>query len=98
MKKDVITILTIIALLICVGKASAQAHLPDTVTIKLSQRDLFAISQRVDSLQNMLAATSVLPANQVNTFNQRLNLALSVMYNQIRAQMVADKAKVIKKP
>lgn len=80
-----------IALIVSAFATSAQQHTPDTVTVKLSQRDLFAITQRIDSLQNAMIATSVLPANQVTSFNQRLNIALSVMYNQIRAQIVADR-------
>jgi hypothetical protein len=89
MKKSTLIICLLSATVFC----KAQKHLPDSVTIKLSQRDLFAISQRVDSLQSIFAATSILPANQVTSFNQRLNIALSVIYNQVRAQMVADKAK-----
>jgi hypothetical protein len=99
MKKDLITIFAVIAiLLICVFSAKSQQHLPDTVTVKLSQRDLFAITQRIDSLQSAMVSTSVLPANQVTSFNQRLNIALSVMYEQIRRQMVADKVKNVEVP
>lgn len=87
-------VITFISLFIGCNAASAQTHMPDTVTIRLSQRDLFAISQRIDSLQNAMIETSVLPANQVTSFNQRLNLALSVMYIQLQRQMVADKPKV----
>lgn len=91
-------IIIVISLIVSEFTATSQTKLPDTVTIRLSQRDLFAISQRVDSLQSLLTATSVLPANQVTSFNQRLNIALSVMYNQIRAQMVADKVKKVDVP
>lgn len=97
MKKTIL----IAALIVSAIVSSAQTHLPDTVTVRLSQRDLFAITQRIDSLQNAMVQTSVLPANQVTAFNQRLNIALQVMYEQIRRQMVADKVKsagVPKKP
>lgn len=97
MKQNLIIAIAVVASLF-VTAASAQTHLPDTVTVKLSQRDLFAITQRVDSLQNLLSATSTYPANQITSFNQRLNIALSVMYDQIRRQMVADKAKGVVVP
>lgn len=101
MKQNAIIALIALALLFLTTAVSAQ-HLPDTVTVRLSQRDLFAITQRIDSLQGAMVQTSVLPANQVTAFNQRLNIALSVMYEQIRRQMVADKVKgvegVPKKP
>lgn len=98
MKQNIIIAMAVIAILFAALTCPAQGKLPDTVTIRLSQRELFAISQRVDSLQSLLTATSVLPANQVTSFNQRLNIALSVMYNQIRAQMVADKVKKVEVP
>lgn len=92
MKQNLLLLLAVAILLFAAINAKAQ-HLPDTVTVRLSQRDLFAITQRIDSLQGYMSVTSVLPANQVTSFNQRLNIALSVMYEQIRRQMVADKPK-----
>jgi len=99
LKRDVISFLAVIAILLCYALSSkAQSHLPDTITIRISSRDLFAISQRVDSLQNIVSAASVLPANQITAFNQRLNLALQVMYIQVQRQMVTDKPKAATKP
>lgn len=72
---------------------SAQKHLPPTVTIKLSDKQIIAISAKIDSLTMLLNATSTLPSNQVSQFNQRVNIAFAPMWIEVQKGLVADSVK-----
>lgn len=81
--------LLILALtLVASASFAQQKHLPDTSRVKLTPTQIIAISTRIDSLQSALTNTSTLPGVTISGLNQRLQIALSVMYRQINEQLV----------
>lgn len=89
MKRIITTLLTIASL----SGFSQTKHLPPTVTITLSDKQIIAISAKIDSLTMLLNATSTLPSNQVNQFNQRVNIAFQPMWVEVQKGMIADSVK-----
>lgn len=96
MKKNIALLIIPVILLLAalfVGTASAQAkHLPDTVRVKLPAADLIAFSAKIDSMQTALVQTSNLPSAWLQSFMQRVNATLYLLYKQVNDQMVAEKA------
>jgi hypothetical protein len=82
-----------LALMIVAIVCRAQNQIPDTLKLKLSKNELLSITSKIDSLEAILGSTSTLPANQVNSFNQRANNAFSVMWKQIQEQIIEENKK-----
>ena len=89
--------LTTIALIFIVSVSYGQTHLADTTKIKLSAKDVIAISAKVDSLEMLLTNTSHLPSDAISAFNARVNLAFAILWKQVQAQLVVDKPKTTTK-
>lgn len=91
MKKTLLLLSLIISATVL--HAQQKSHLPDTCKIKLTPVQIQTLYGKIDSLQTLLSATSTLPSNDIQSFNQRVNLALQPINKQLNDQLIADKPK-----
>jgi len=91
MKYIITTTLIILSLGLKAQTAQPQKKLPEVIHLNLKQSDYVALMNKIDSLQGLFILNSALPSNYVQSFNQRLNLALQPVYLQIPAQLIEIK-------
>lgn len=92
MKKDLITFLTVIALLLCLGKVSAQS-VPDTaVTIKTTNNQLYKLNA-LFSVASQQLLKSEMPVKDYIEFQKQYQAILQAWFKQKEYQM-----KVVKQP